>query len=165
MNRETMADYTILCVDDEREVLDSLLRDLEPFERAGFRIECASSVVEARQVVAALAADGLALVLCDHLMPGITGVEFLIELAKDPKTRHARKVLVTGQAGLNDTVKAVNEAGLDHYIAKPWTAAQLSQVVVSMLTDYVLAVDPEPQRFAQYLDFGRIMEAVREQEF
>jgi CheY-like chemotaxis protein len=160
-----MMEYTILCVDDEREVLESLLRDLEPFERAGFRIESASSVIEAREVVAGLEANQLALVLCDHLMPGITGVEFLIELAKNPSTRQARKVLVTGQAGLADTVKAVNQAGLDHYIAKPWTAAEMSKVVIDMLTGFVIAVDPAPQRFAQYLDFGRIMEAVREREF
>ncbi len=158
-----MTEYTILCVDDEREVLDALVADLAVFETKGFRIEAAGSVAEARQVASSLKPGELALVLCDHLMPGVLGVDFLVELSKDPSTRRARKVLVTGQAGLQDTIKAVNEASLDHYIAKPWSVGDLHAVVKRLLTDYVLEVDDSPQRFAHDLDFVRIMEAIRDQ--
>lgn len=156
-----MKNYVILCVDDEREVLDALVADLAPFEKMGFRLEAASSVAEARQVSQALGEDQLALVLCDHLMPGELGVDYLVSLSKRHETRRARKVLVTGQAGLQDTIKAVNEAGLDHYVAKPWSAEPLRLVVRRLLTDFVIDVDEAPQRFAHGLDFARIMEAVR----
>ena len=53
-------------------------------------------------------------------MPGTTGVEFLVQMMDDDRTAATRKVLVTGQAQLHDPVRAVNEANLDHYIAKPW---------------------------------------------
>jgi DNA-binding NtrC family response regulator len=157
-----MTAYVILCVDDEREVLDALAADLTPFEKLGFRLELASSVAEARQITDALSEDQLALVLCDHLMPGELGVDYLVSLSRRAESRRARKVLVTGQAGLQDTIKAVNEAGLDHYIAKPWSAEPLRLVVRRLLTDFVLDVDPAPQRFAHGLDFGRIMEAIRD---
>lgn len=156
-----MKRYVILCVDDEREVLDALVADLGPFETLGFRIEAASSVAEARQISDSLGEDQLALVLCDHLMPGELGVDYLVSLSRRHATRRTRKVLVTGQAGLQDTVRAVNEAGLDHYIAKPWTAEVLRSVARKLLTDFVIDVDESPQRFAHGLDFARIMEAVR----
>lgn len=157
--------YVILCVDDEREVLDALGADLKPFEKSGFVLEFASSVAEARDVVADLEEDALALVLCDHLMPGTTGADFLVELFKNEGTKRTKKVLVTGQASLQDTVKAVNYAKLDHYVAKPWKGPELVKLVKDLLTDYVIAVDEEPQKFALALDFARIMEAAREKSF
>ena len=153
--------YTILCVDDEREVLDALAADLQSFEKAGFVVELASSVVEAREVVAVLAPNELALVLCDHLMPGTTGVDFLVELLANDNTKATKKVLVTGQASLQDTVKAVNFAKIDHYIAKPWKGNELAGIVKKLLTDYVVELDEEPQKYALVLDFARVMEAAR----
>src|SRR5690606_24951944 len=118
--------YLIVCIEDERPVLDALIRDLEPFA-AAFRIEPAENAADARSIIDPFIEQGgkLALVLADHVMPGLSGIDFLTALNKDPRTRKARKVLVTAQAGLADTIKAINEADLHHYIAKPWTPEQL----------------------------------------
>lgn len=71
----------ILCIDDEREVLDSVVQDIECFEE-NFIIEAAQSVAEARSVIDDYRSQDvpLALVLCDHIMPEQTGISFLIEL-------------------------------------------------------------------------------------
>ena len=53
-------------------------------------------------------------------------------------TRAARRVLVTGQAGHEDTIRAINEAELDHYVAKPWDPEEFRAVVREQLTDFVL---------------------------
>lgn len=153
-----MGKIAILCIEDEREVLDALVRDLEPFA-AAFQIEAAQDVEEARPLVEQLLERGaaLGLVLADHLLPGASGVEFLIELSRDPRTASARKVLVTAQAGLDDTVKAVNQAGLDHYIAKPWTLEQLHQVVRDQLTAYVIACAADVLPYVKVLDGKRIL--------
>ncbi|MGY3968646.1 hypothetical protein [Aeromonas enteropelogenes] len=45
-----MKNYLILCVDDEREVLEAVIHDLAPF-RTHFELEAAESVDEARAVV------------------------------------------------------------------------------------------------------------------
>lgn len=133
-----MNDLAILIVEDEPEVRDALIRDIAPFE-GQFRIEAAEDVDDAHVALEGLEAAGkkVALVLCDHLLPGVHGVEFLVELNDDPRTQRARKVLVTGQAGLEDTVRAVNEANLDHYIAKPWDEEALQAIVRDQLTEYV----------------------------
>lgn len=133
-----MNDLAILIVEDEPEVRDALIRDVAPFEGL-FVIEAAEDVDDAQAALASLEAAGqsVALVLCDHLLPGVHGVDFLVELNEDPKTSPARKVLVTGQAGLEDTIRAVNEADLDHYIAKPWDDEALQDIVREQLTEYV----------------------------
>ncbi len=157
-----MSKPVILCVEDEVEVRDALLRDIQPFAQA-FKIDEAEDAADARDAVTqCLQADRkLALVLCDHLLPGETGVSFLVSLNEDPKTRSTRKVLVTGQAGLEDTVKAVNDAGLDHYVAKPWTKESLQEVVTRQLTDYVIEHVDDLLPYVSVLDGARLLEAVK----
>lgn len=159
-----MADpYMILCIEDERAVLDALLRDLEPFANA-FRIEPAENAADARGVVDSFLARGghVALVLADHLMPGTSGVDFLVTLNNDERTRPTRKVLVTAQAGLADTVKAINEADLHHYIAKPWTPEALQATVRKQLTDYAIECIPDLLPFMGVLDRGRLLDALND---
>lgn len=157
-----MANYLIVCIDDERAVLDALVRDLEDFASV-FRVEPAESADDARKVVKQALENGdhVALVLADHLMPGTSGVDFLVELNNDPATVSTRKVLVTAQAGLADTIKAVNDAGLHHYIAKPWKRPELHLVVKRQLTDYVIENVTDLLPFMSVLDSPRLMEAIR----
>ena len=152
----------ILILEDEAEVRAAVERDLLPFAEL-IRVEVASDVEEAWEVIDELTEDGdvLALALCDHRMPGTTGVEFLVQMMDDDRTAATRKVLVTGQAQLRDTVRAVNEANLDHYIAKPWDVDELHQVVRTMLTDYVEDMDIDPLPYLDVLDASRAMELVR----
>ncbi|MDO4888564.1 MAG: response regulator [Actinomycetaceae bacterium] len=141
----------ILILEDESEVRDAIERDLLDFAQT-VRIEPAEDVEDAWDVVGEILADGdaLALALCDHRLPGTTGVDFLVQLAEDARTAQTKKVLVTGQADLADTVKAVNRAGLDHYIAKPWKIEELHDIVRRQLTDYVeqSQIDPLPHMAA-----------------
>ncbi len=155
--------YMILCIEDERAVLDALVRDLEPFA-AAFRIEAAEDATDARQAVDDFLSGGgrLALVLADHVMPGMTGVDFLVSLNADPRTSSSRKVLVTAQAGLADTIKAVNQARLHHYIAKPWTVENLHDVVREQLTHYVIERASDLLPFMNVLDTQELMQALRE---
>lgn len=154
---------TILCVEDEPEVREALVRDLAPFATV-CRIEAAEDADDARQVVeeCAAAGDPLGLVLCDHLLPGTLGADLLVEFKGQPETAPARKVLVTGQAGLEDTVKAVNDADLDHYIAKPWTREALCSVVRKYLTDYVIDEVDDVLPFVSVLDGPRLLEALKD---
>ena len=103
----------------------------------------------------------MALVLSDHRLPGRSGVDFLIELTKDYRFELARTVLVTGQADQDDTIRALNEAGLDHYISKPWDADALRAVVRDQLTSFVLEAEVDPLPYMPLLDGVRIMEAIR----
>jgi two-component system phosphate regulon response regulator PhoB len=149
----------VLIVEDEPEVRDALARDLEPLSRS-LRVETADDVEDARAAVIEIVADGsrLALVLADHRLPGTTGVDFLVELNADPDTATTRKVLVTGQADHADTIRAVNEAGLDHYIAKPWDPDELISVSVAAVTDYIIAEGIDPLPYVRDLDGQRLLD-------
>lgn len=156
-----MTKYLILCVDDEREVLDSVLQDLMPFED-NFVVEGAESVTEAKQVIKEMADDDvrLALILCDHIMPEQTGISFLIELSQNSDTQSARKLLLTGQAGLEDTVKAVNNASLNYYIAKPWKGEELRSAIMSQLTAFMIENDDNLLSWTAILDSEAILNAM-----
>lgn len=155
-----MSKIYILCVDDELDVLQAVARDLAPMEQC-FDIETAASAKEAREVIARMEAGketALGLILCDHIMPGERGVDLLVALNRRPETSESRKVLFTGQAGLEDTVQAINEAGIQHFLAKPWTRERLLEVARELLTDYVIARDLDPLPYMKCLDAVRLSE-------
>ncbi|MBK1732862.1 response regulator [Thiococcus pfennigii] len=153
----------ILILEDEPPVREALRRDLAVFARL-VRIEAAEDAETAREVIEEIraAGDRLALVLADHRLPGTSGVDVLIALRADEDTRAARQVLVTGQADQDDTIRAINDAGLDRYVAKPWSPDALRALVREQLTEYVLAnrLDPLPHLAA--LDAERALALVRE---
>lgn len=154
---------SILILEDEPEVRAALERDLLQMTPL-VRIEPAEDADDAWAVVSEIVNDGdlLALALCDHRLPGTSGVDFMIELTDDVATEDTRKVLVTGQADLEDTVRAVNDAHLDHYIAKPWDPKDLVAVVKEQLTDYVIKKGLNPLPYMQVLDVERALVAVRD---
>jgi response regulator RpfG family c-di-GMP phosphodiesterase len=154
---------TILVLEDERPVREALARDLAPLA-ATVRVEVAEDVPDAWQVVEEVDEDGdvLALVLADHRLPGDSGVDLLVAMLDDPRTAATRKVLVTGQADQQDTIRAVNEAGLDHYTAKPWDPDELRAVVRDQLTTFVLDERLDPLPHLQALDAARAMERLRD---
>lgn len=154
-----MNQLAVLIVEDEPEVRDALRRDLEPIA-AVVRIETSDDVADAHAALDDIRADGdrLALVLADHRLPGVTGVDFLVELNGDDETMPTRKVLVTGQADHEDTIRAVNLAHLHHYIAKPWQPEHLMAVVVTTLTDFVIEQGIDPLPYVSTLDGERLLE-------
>lgn len=154
-----MSELVVVVVEDEPEVRAAIVRDLEPLA-AGIRIDEADTVADARVALAeaAEAGDHVGLILADHRLPGETGVDLLVSVNTDPECHHARTVLITGQAGHQDTIRAINEAGLDWYLAKPWDPDELVSVVVRQLTDFVIDAGLDPLRFVQVLDGPRLLE-------
>lgn len=152
----------ILVIEDELEVMDALIKDLEDFEQK-FPIESANNTEEANLVVNQICESGdeIGLILCDHVLPGENGVDFLISLESKKEFAKTRKVLVTGQAGLEDTIKAINKADLNHYIPKPWTKNEFQKVVIEQLTDFVIEKKYNPLEFMAILDSVRLAEAMR----
>lgn len=152
----------VLVLEDEPEVRDALVRDLSPLADT-IRVEAANDVPDARAVLDELEADGdvLAVVLADHRLPGTTGVDFLVELRGDDRAAGTRKVLVTGQADQEDTIRAVNEAGLDRYVAKPWQPDDLVAITREQLTGFVVDTGIDPLPHLRALDAAEVMPMLR----
>lgn len=133
-----MPDY-ILLVDDDQAVLNQLSAQLTRRFGETHLVECAQSAEEALAIVEEIFVGGdcLQLVICDQVMPGLKGDRFLesVHLAHP----EVMKILLTGEAGLESAVYAINHAGLHRYIEKPWEAEDLGLTVGSLLTQYRLA--------------------------
>ena len=157
-----MSDIYILCVEDEPYVLDMVLRDLAELEKV-FPLEIANSADDAKLIIKEIkdAGNKIGLALCDHIMPGDNGVDLMVEMQKDSFTQFTRKVLLTGQAGLEETIEAVNNAKLNRYIAKPWDPEELVKVVKEELTEYVIQNEDDLLRFMEVLEASKLQEAIR----
>ena len=115
---------TILCVDDEPAIVTLVSRVLEG---AGHEVVGAASGEDALRVLRARSID---LVLCDHAMPGMTGIQFLEAVAAEG---HATPVvMLTGQGAIEDAVAAMRAGAVD-YIGKPFDAEQLQISIAKTL--------------------------------
>jgi diguanylate cyclase (GGDEF)-like protein len=128
----------ILCVDDEEGILTALRQQLGARFGHECEIEVAQSAQDALEFLDELERDGesLAVAIVDQIMPGMKGVELLEEIhRRSPSTT---KLLLTGQAGLDAVIAAINRAGLNHYIPKPWDEPDLRLAVENLLRQFRL---------------------------
>lgn len=128
----------IVCVDDEETVLSVLRDQLDDAFGDRCEVEVATSGPEALELIESLdpATEPLAVIVADQIMPGMTGTELLARVHRlQPE---ARKVLLTGQAGLDAVVFAINAFGLDQYVGKPWNGQELKLAVSGLLKQFRL---------------------------
>ena len=148
-----MQNLNIICIDDQREVLASLKKDLETL-KSYFDIEYCESAEEAKELIEEIDKDGneIAVLICDHIMPESTGVDFLVEIDKDIRFSHTKKILFTGLATHKDAIMAINNADLDYYIEKPWESENLIAAVKTLITKFIL------ERGINYSDYLPVLD-------
>jgi response regulator RpfG family c-di-GMP phosphodiesterase len=108
---------TVLCVDDEPNILSALKRMLR---NSGYCVLTAGSGAQALQVLEQMPVE---LVISDMRMPGMDGAQLLEQV-------HARwpevvRILLTGQADMDSTVAAINRGRIFRFINKPWDEHEL----------------------------------------
>ena len=140
-----MAKPVLLTVDDDREVLRAIERDLRRQYARDYRVLRAESGPAALEIVRELKVrtGAVALFLVDQRMPGLSGVEFLeraIAIYPD-----AKRVLLTAYADTDAAIAAINEAGVNHYLLKPWDPPEenLYPVLDELLDDWQEAFPPQ----------------------
>ena len=127
----------ILCVDDEKIILDSLETQLALDLGDLCRIEIAESGEEALEIVEEFKAEGteLAVVISDQIMPTMKGDDLLVKIHKSlPETMN---ILLTGQADADAVGNAVNNANLYRYISKPWEKEDMLLTVKAALNSFL----------------------------
>lgn len=114
----------LLVVDDEARILAALRRSLR---REGYDLVLAESGQEGLE---RLREDRFDLILSDHKMPGMSGLDFL-ERAES-LLPGVPKVLITGwtEAVHRDRIRAL---GVRELIPKPWDDAELKQALRRVL--------------------------------
>ena len=133
-----MAKAIILTVDDDLSVSQAITRDLRTKYADRYRIIRASSGAEALESLEELARRDLpvAMIVSDHRMPGMTGIELLEHSQR--VTPGAKRVLLTAYADTDVAIRAINDIGLDHYLLKPWSppGERLYPVLDDLLADW-----------------------------
>lgn len=148
-----MEKLVVICVDDQAEVLNAVARDLIPLASHCDIEEC-QSAAECLELMDDLDADGrlLALLISDHVMPKKTGVELLTEVKQDNRFDKTHKFLLTGLATHQDTIQAINQAGIEQYFEKAWDPDELLSACRKALTHYVFEQGLDYQRYQPILD-------------
>jgi|SRR5688572_5610561 two-component system response regulator VicR len=124
---EQKANKTILCIEDESEMID-LIRLI--LGRKGFDVKGATGGIEGIKMVRELKPD---LVLLDLMMPDMDGWEVYQQMKADSTTRDIPVIVVTAKAQNIDKVLGLHIAKVDDYIAKPFSPQELLESVESVL--------------------------------
>jgi response regulator RpfG family c-di-GMP phosphodiesterase len=129
------AAWTVLCVDDEPNILSSLRRTL----RTGMKVLTAG---DGRQAIEVMQSQPVDLIISDMRMPGMDGAQLLEHVHQHwPQTI---RILLTGYSDMTATVAAINRGRIFRYINKPWDEAELQAAVQQGLER--LALEREKQR-------------------
>ncbi len=107
----------VLVVDDEVNICNALRRSLR---KEGYEILVANEPAQGLEI---LKTEKVDLVLSDHLMPNMTGLEFLtIVRDRHPDTV---RILLTGHADMETAIKAINDGQVYRFLTKPWDDVEL----------------------------------------
>ncbi len=119
----------ILCIDDEKTILDSLKIQLKNKFGKSFSYEFAESGDEGLELIDELMVEDtyILLIVSDWLMPGMKGDEFLAAVHK--KYPAIVKVMLTGQADSEAVERAYRDANLFRCLHKPWTETELFDTI------------------------------------
>ncbi|CAN1554671.1 COG3437 Response regulator containing a CheY-like receiver domain and an HD-GYP domain [Burkholderiaceae bacterium] len=124
---------TVLCVDDEPNILAALRRMLS---LNNFKVLTADSGKTALELLASTPVD---VVISDMHMPEMNGAALLAAV----KEHHpdAMRILLTGNADTSSAIAAVNQGGIYRYLTKPWVDAELVATIESSLELIALKKD------------------------
>lgn len=126
----------IICVDDEIAVLETLKEQLRKHFGDTHEIEISTSAEEALALIDEISRQGLLveLVITDQVMPRMTGDIFLEKVHQ--KLPDAIKILLTGHAGLDSAIHAINFGGISRYIEKPWDMENLHEDIENLIAKF-----------------------------
>ena len=115
---KAVKEKNILVVDDEETVRESLAAILE---REGYRVFQAESGDEGLRVLKET--PGIQLVISDHNMPGMSGIE-LLKLVRE-RYPNVTRIMLTGDPDPQVIIRSINEGEVYRFIKKPWDNTML----------------------------------------
>jgi DNA-binding NtrC family response regulator len=142
---------SILLVDDEAKIREALARALR---EEGHEVVATGSPREAQRLLADRLFDVL---VVDNLMPEITGLELIRELAANtPASDRPQMVMMTAHATIESAIEAMKLGALD-YLQKPFDIDELLVVVDRALDKQRLTTEHRylrSERDEEYSNYG-----------
>jgi DNA-binding NtrC family response regulator len=109
--------HHVLVVDDEEIVLVALR---ETLRQLGLKVTAVSNAVDG---LACLRAHEFSVIITDHQMPRLTGLEFLAQVRQiQPR---ASRILITAVLNIGTVIDAINRAEICRFLLKPWQREDL----------------------------------------
>lgn len=136
-----MEEIRVLVTDDEMGMRLGIVRVLSDYTVSSPEVEgeirfALEQAETGEQALERIAAGGIDLLLLDHKMPGISGLDVLDELAK--QGRSVLTVMITAYASMDSAVAAAKRGAYD-FLAKPFTPVELRNTVRKACVRLVLA--------------------------
>ncbi|MFZ3045588.1 MAG: response regulator [Desulfatirhabdiaceae bacterium] len=103
---------TVLCVDDEPNVLNALRR---LFRKENFHLLTTSNGPDAIQI---LSRHPVNLIITDHRMPAMSGVDLLAEVRN--RFPDVMRIILTGYTEVDMIADSINKGNIYKFILKPW---------------------------------------------
>ncbi|BBO67110.1 hypothetical protein DSCA_10400 [Desulfosarcina alkanivorans] len=124
---------TLLCIDDEQNILNALKRLLR---KETFRVLTGNSGREGLKI---LSENEVHVVVSDQRMPEMNGTEFLKKV-KDAYPE-AIRIILTGYTDVDSISEAINEGHLYKFFLKPWNDQNLKLEIRQAMEQYDLVQD------------------------
>ncbi len=127
---------TIICVDDEKILLNILYEQLETWFGKHYSVQKAQSGAEALQILEKCVNSGesVSVFISDYIMPIMKGDEVLSKVREiSPKTK---RIMLTGYSAIDGIINAINKAGIYRYITKPWDSKDLMLTLLEAIKSY-----------------------------
>lgn len=144
---------SLLLVDDEPEILESLRRALRD---DGYELLTTTSPVEAMAILAKRHIDVL---VTDLRMPDVSGLELVTHVRKNHPD--VVRVLLTGFATLDSALEAINEGAVGRYLTKPWDNDELRENIQQVVRG-ITSRAPSDTRAHAALDAADLSPRLRE---
>lgn len=116
----------ILVIEDDSQVRDNIqdILSLEEF--------CTITAADGLEGLSLVREEHPDLIICDVMMPNLSGYDVLMALRQDVKTRAIPFVFLTAKADKNNFRQGM-ELGADDYLTKPFTPNELRQAIATRL--------------------------------
>jgi two-component system response regulator HupR/HoxA len=121
--------FPVLFVDDEVDILRTFQFS---FER-DFRIHTAA---RAREALSILEREPVAVLIADHRMPEVSGLELIAQVAE--RWPAVVPIVLTGYTDAEALVAAIDLGCIHRYIAKPWDTLDLREAIRRAIETYDL---------------------------
>ena len=114
----------VLLIEDEPNIAEAIRFLLT---RDGLRV---SHAAEGAAALVLLHQDPPDLVILDHMLPGMSGLEILTAVRADPESRHLPVMMLTARGRDREMAE---EAGADRFMTTPFSNAEILAEVRAML--------------------------------
>lgn len=130
IEEKTNIQHTVLCVDDEINILSALKRLLR---KENYNLLTASS---GKEGLAILEKHDVHLVMSDQRMPEMSGTEFLSEIKE--KYPDVIRIILTGYTEVDAITESINRGHIYKFFLKPWNDENLKLEINKALDQYDL---------------------------